>query len=407
MSAQCATACPGSANAQVAEVKSVELSDPQLLDLHTVLGQVSDPRRRQGRRFELATTLGLVVAAVLGGSRSLTAISEWARRAPTRALVALGCPLRRGAYVVPSESMIRSLLGRLDDAELAAHLGGWLLAHLGTEELDGLIGIAVDGKTARGSRSADRRAVHILSAFLHQARATLAARSVQEKSNEIPALVPLLSPLQVPTGAGGQVVVTADALHCQVETVRFLREEKGWHFVLPVAANQPKLFIALDGIDWANIKPAQVRTEIGHGRVETRSIQLAPVPQDLAFAQADKIAQVFLIERQVHDRKGKLLSAAACLGITSLTAGAAGPAQIAALVRGHWSIENSSHHVRDVTYQEDASRVRTGNAPAVMAALRCFAIGALRMAGFTNIAAGTRWAGSDTRNALSILGLEM
>jgi predicted transposase YbfD/YdcC len=74
-------------------------------------------------------------------------------------------------------------------------------------------------------------------------------------------------------------------------------------------------------------------------------------------------------------------------------------------VRGHWGIENKLHYVRDVTYGEDASRVRTRNAPQNMAAMRNLAIGALRASGWTGIASGLRWAGRDYLNALSLLSL--
>lgn len=91
--------------------------------------------------------------------------------------------------------------------------------------------------------------------------------------------------------------------------------------------------------------------------------------------------------------------------ITSLTAHQANAADLAERVRGHWAIENREHHVRDVTFGEDASRVRTGSAPRAMASLRNLAIGALRLSGWDNIAEGLRHHGRDMPRPLAALGL--
>ena len=91
--------------------------------------------------------------------------------------------------------------------------------------------------------------------------------------------------------------------------------------------------------------------------------------------------------------------------ITSLAPDRAGPKELADLVRGHWGIENRIHWVRDVTFDEDRSQIRVGNAPRVMATLRNLAIGALRIGGHTNITAGIRAMGRSINRALDLLGL--
>lgn len=91
--------------------------------------------------------------------------------------------------------------------------------------------------------------------------------------------------------------------------------------------------------------------------------------------------------------------------ITSLTAEQADAEQLAQLIRGHWGIGNRIHWVRDVTFDEDRSQIRTGNGPRVMATLRNLAIGALRIAGHTNIAAGVRSVSRNLNRALTLLGL--
>ena len=137
-------------------------------------------------------------------------------------------------------------------------------------------------------------------------------------------------------------------------------------------------------------------------------------PEDLGFPHA---AQVFLIERYTtrtirrrvkgsHKyRKVKVKSAVAVLGVTSLPATEATPERLATYVRGHWSIENKIHWVRDVTFGEDASHVRTGSRPRVMATLRNLAIGLIRQAGHTKIAATLRQIRNYPHLLLPILGL--
>ncbi len=92
-------------------------------------------------------------------------------------------------------------------------------------------------------------------------------------------------------------------------------------------------------------------------------------------------------------------------GVTSLSSHKADPAVLASLARGQWEIENRLHWVRDVTFDEDRSQVRKGSAPRAMASLRNLAIGTLRIAGRTNIAAGLRWVARDPARVLTFLGL--
>lgn len=382
----------------------LDLGVEDVTDLRTCLAGLHDPRALQGRRYSLAAIVAIAVAATLAGSRGFTAIGEWAAGAPQHVLAAFGIRPRRGArlLVAPSETTIRKLLARLDAGEVARVLGAWLVERIDLATLDELVGLAVDGKSVRGATDEDGKCVHLLSAMLHQARITLAQREVDQKTNEITQLKPLLDDITLDTGQGQAVVFTADALHTQRAHAQYLRETKDWHFILPVAENQPTLFAQLDALDWTDAPIAHTMTDRGHGRIERRTIQVLPAPTNLRFPH---VAQVILIERAVYDLHGTQVSAVAVLGITSLTAKQASPAQIAGLVRGHWSIEDGSHHVRDVSWQEDNSQVRTGNGPAVMAALRSFAIGFLRLIGYTNIAQGQRWAHRDYRNPLTILNI--
>lgn len=137
--------------------------------------------------------------------------------------------------------------------------------------------------------------------------------------------------------------------------------------------------------------------------------ELADSPRGASSSGADSLRfpdarQAFLIERDVTDTTGRRLSLIAVLGITSLTPDHATPAELAALMRDQWKTE-AIHQIRDVTYREDVSRVRTGSAPRIMATLRSLAISLLRLVGWTNIPAANQHMAAHHRDALGLLGL--
>jgi hypothetical protein len=188
------------------------------------LRAVPEPRRRCGIRHRAAVVLAFAVAAVLAGADSMTAITEWAADAPPDVLAALEARCdRRGRRVPPSPSTFRRLLRLLDAEAVAAGSGTWLSGQVmaGQADAAALI-IALDGKTVRGARTKDGTAPHLLAAMICGARAVIAQRDVDVKTNEITQVKPLLEEVDI-TGA----LVTADALHVQKETARYLVEDKG------------------------------------------------------------------------------------------------------------------------------------------------------------------------------------
>jgi predicted transposase YbfD/YdcC len=391
----------GAASSAV-HVLSARLGDgsqgASLPGLAEFLALVPDHRSARGRRHSLVSVLSLACVATAAGARSLVAIAEWAADAPAAILEALG--VRRdpcgGALTPPSETTIRRALAGSDPAALDEQLTAWLVAQAEPGLTAGSLVVAVDGKTLRGAIQPDGRAVHLLAAMTSSG-AVIAQREVGHKTNEITQVRPLLDGVDL---AGA--MVTLDALHCQRDTACYLTEDKHADYLFTaVKDNQPSLFDALDALPWAEVQVQHLMKDRDHGRDELRTIQVLPAPEGL-FPHA---AQAFLIERHVRNLDGSPRSAIAALGITSATAERAGPERIAACVRGHWGIENKLHWVRDVTYGEDASRVRTRNAPQNMASLRNLAIAALRASGWTSIASGLRWAGRDYLNAMSLLKL--
>jgi predicted transposase YbfD/YdcC len=238
--------------------------------------------------------------------------------------------------------------------------------------------IAIDGKSVRGARTATRTAPHLVAAFDQATGTVLGQLATAAKSNEIPTVRTLLASFDL-TG----VVVTVDAMHTQTDTAAAIATGGG-DYVFTVKANQPTLYAACKKLPWREVTEHST-VAIGHGRRVRRTIKVVTAPAWITFAGATQVAQI----RRTTTRAGKKTVEVVYV-ITSADHPAAPPAVLAAWVQGHWGIGNRSHWVRDVTYGEDASRVRTGNGPRAMASMRNVAITALRLTGVTNIAAGLR-----------------
>jgi predicted transposase YbfD/YdcC len=377
-------------------------------DLLDQLATVADPRKRRGVRHRLVSLLAVAAAAVLAGARSCTAIGEWAADASQEALAALGVRrcARTGRYVAPDEATVRRALQAVDTDQLDRAFSGWLSTRqpaAGAPAGPLKPAAAVDGKTVRGARdhaNPDDRAPHLVSVVRHGDGIVLGQRQVDEKSNEITAVRPLLEDVDL---AG--VVLTADAMHTQRTLADWLVTEKNAYYLFIVKANQPNLYEAvqtvLAGPNEAFAKHSHTQTGKGHGRTETRTIRTTEA-EGIDFPHA---AQVFRLRRDRGGLDGVRTSKEIVYGITNLPAEMAGPAELAAYSRGHWTIENKVHYVRDVTFGEDYSQVRTGNAPRAMAALRNLAIGLLRQSGETNIAKALRHNARNTSRTLKLLHL--
>lgn len=198
-------------------------------------------------------------------------------------------------------------------------------------------------------------------------------------------------------------LVTGDALYCQRKFCREVCGAEGDYLVI-VKGNQPGLFSDIELLfeeppEGDVFAFAEQRDRHG-GRLDVRRLWGSVALR--AHLDWPGVQQVCKIER-VSERKGKLTREMR-YAITSL-GDEVGARQLLRHVRGHWGIENRLHYVRDVTFGEDASQVRTGSAPEVMAALRNVVIGVLRQAGATNIAAALREVGWQRGTALRLLGL--
>jgi len=385
------------------------------------LAAVPDPRDPRGKRHSLASVLALCTAAVLCGNTAVEDVTAWAHAAPQEVLAAAGARRNAlGARVAPHPDTVVRVLSALGAQGVADHAGAYLAAraHPGpvTFPVAGpgwLPAIAVDGKAVRGAAGEDGLIPYLLAAAAHGTGTVLAEHLIGPKTNEVPGFAPLLRELNEYHPLAGQVI-TADAGHTVKAHARVICEELLAHYVFTVKRNTPAPWDELDALDWVKVPVRHATEEQGHGRRERRTIQVTDAPAHIRkrFPHARQVALIErYVTRTVRVRKAKrwvrkqVKSAVAVFIITSLDAREASPAHIAGYVRGHWTIENKVHWVRDVTLREDSSRVRTGPRPRIMATLRNLTIGLIRQGGYTKIAATIRKIKHDTALLIAILGL--
>ncbi len=281
------------------------------------------------------------------GAKSFGAIGQWARNAPQDALIRLGARAVSvfGVRIAPSTATIRRIITTVCPGGLADLLG------CDPADADTL---AVDGKSARGSRHGITPAAHLLAAMTDSGQ-TVTQLRVPDKTNEITCFADLLAPFDL-TG----VTVTADALHAQRDHARFLVEDKKAHYVLCVKKNRPGLFEQLHSLPWKEVTAKFYDRAEGHGRRETRLVQASLTIEDLDFPHAAQAARI--TRHRTCINSGKRTRETVYV-ITDLTSRQASPQRLAKIARSQWIIENRLHFVRDVTFREDASKVHTGHGP--------------------------------------------
>jgi len=364
-----------------------------------VFAAIPDFRKPRGKRHPLPAIFALACCAMLCGARSYSAIAEWGRNYGTRIAQALGF-----THGTPCAATLHTIFRHVNRDEFEAYLGTWADSVVGSlpaaPETPGTA-VALDGKTLRGSKKQGAPGTHLLSALAHQVGVTLAQHAVDDKTNEITAVETLLHHLVLE----GRIV-TMDALLTQRHVAQTI-VDKGGDYVMIVKENQPRLRADIELV--FTLPPVGDRQEtartidMGHGRIEQRNITTSEAL--VGYSDWPGLAQVFELGRHVIIQNTGEERVEVVYGVTSLRPERATPGHLLALVRGHWQIENKSHWVRDVTFDEDRSQVRCGNIPQVMAALRNTAIGLLRWAGHTNIAAACRRLAAQPVQALALIGI--
>jgi len=362
---------------------------------------IPDFRQSRGKRHALSAIFALAYCAMLCGARSYSAIAEWGRNYGIRIARALGF-----THDTPCAATLHTIFRHIDRDEFEAYLGVWADSVVESQapaaEPPGTA-VALDGKTLRGSKKQGAPGMHLLSALAHHVGVTLAQHAVDDKTNEITAVETLLQGLVLE----GRVM-TMDALLSQRQVAQTI-VDKGGAYVMIVKENQPQLHADIALVfaqpPWGDLQETASTVDMGHGRIEQRTLTASSALAGISSWPG--LAQVFQLERQVTRKKTGEERDEVVYGVSSLGAERATPSQLLALVRGQWQIENRSHWVRDVTFDEDRSQVRCGSIPQVMAALRNTTIGLLRTAGYANIAAACRRFAAQPDLALALIGIPL
>lgn len=354
------------------------LTDGDHRGLLEVLTEVPDPRDPRGVRYRSASLLGIAVCAVLAGAVTFAAVADWLDDLTDTDLAVFALPGRR-----PAATTLWRLLVRVDSVALSRVLATWLLSS-SPPAVPGMVG--VDGKTIRGTATADGTGVHLLSAYDTATGVTLAQIPLQHKGGEIAQVKPLVDQIEAVVGSVRGILFVADALHAHAAHARDLTA-RGAGLLVQVKANQRRLFTQLRALPWPQVPVGHRTRDTGHGRRETRTLKAVTVttPGGLGFphaAQAVQITRTRIIDSHQTRETAYL--------IVTLPAERAHPANLIDWARLEWMIENRSHYVRDCTLREDEQRATTGNGPAVFAVLRNTAIGYHRTTGETNIARALR-----------------
>lgn len=322
---------------------------------------IKDPRIDRKKLHSLSDILVLTVCAMLSGANGYEAIEEFGHNKESWLRTFL--PLKNG---IPSHDCIRYVLIRLSPEQLQSCFISWVDAI--RKKIPEII--AVDGKTSR--RSHNKRhgisALHMISAWATSNRLVLGQEATKEKSNEITAIPALLKLLELKG-----CIVTIDAMGCQREIARQIIAKKS-DYVLGLKGNQGLLHEAVK--DYFKLASRSEFKDIphdyhedvyqGHGRLEVRRHwileDLSTLPK---VSQWEGLRSIGMVQRECTIAEKTSLETRYFINSIKPEAKV-----FAHAVRSHWGVENSLHWRLDVTFREDESRIRTGNAPAIMSTLR-------------------------------------
>lgn len=334
---------------------------------------ITDPRMERTRRHSLEDILVIALCAMIANSDSFTDIERYGNSKLSFLRRFLELP-----NGIPSHDTFSRVFARLDPASLLVSLQNWLNDL--REKLGGKGGepVAIDGKSLRGSHDGVARpnALHLISAWATNTRLFLGQVAVDQKSNEITAIPQLLELLDIEGDT-----VTIDAMGCQKEIAKAI-VAKNADYVLQVKDNQPTLhdvvsdaFIRMAEKDYAEPSLRRCKTiDRDHGREEIREYFIVDVPDDLPGAEdwlgLKSIGMVLRTRTE-----GGHTSEEVAYYITSLDAKVKAFARAA---RGHWGIETTLHWSLDVTFSEDASRVRKDRGPENLAMIRRLVVSILK-----------------------------
>ncbi|EXI84562.1 MAG: Transposase [Candidatus Accumulibacter regalis] len=329
------------------------------------LREVDDPRKpSNGTLHDFVEILVIAMAAVLSDCDTVEDIAYWASEKEDWLRDFLR--LKNG---VPSKKTFLRIFQALDPKQFEVAFRRWVAEVVGA--LNG--GIAVDGKTVRGSGSGGETAIHMVSAFATALGVVLGQEKVAAKSNEITAIPELLQALDIK-----DLLITIDAMGCQKNIARQITDQGG-DYLLAVKGNQPALLEAIetDFIDQYQSEAVDRHRQIhkSRGRVVGQIASVLPAEGTVDLADWPKCKTIGLVDslRKVGDQESNF-ERRYYISSRELTA-----EQLAVAVRGHWAIENRLHWVLDVSFGEDASTVRKNNAPQNLSLLKKIVLNLIRL----------------------------
>jgi predicted transposase YbfD/YdcC len=366
--------------------------------------KVPDPRGKQGQQFRWWHLLVMVGWAMLCNQKVVRGIAEWTQEHAELLLEAFGEELPR----IPSESTLRRALRYGGAEELEKHMAAFdeetvaCRAAPCTAATGGWEGQSLDGKEARGANQHGAQ-VHLVSLVEQESGTVLAQQAVPAKSNEIKGAPELLRGRDL-----HGVVVTGDALLTQRALAQQILDQGG-HYLMVVKRNQAELYEDIQTLfaerNWGpdDDRLSYTSHDHGHARYETRTLTSSEQLRGyLNWPGAQQVAQRICTRRR-HPTDPPQSSIT--YAVTSLTRQQAMPEQFEYLWRGHWSIENRNHYVRDETLGEDRCQVFAGQAPRALAALRSGILALIRTRPWRCVPQALRHYNAHPRKALAAIGL--
>jgi predicted transposase YbfD/YdcC len=373
-----------------------------LRHLLSYLRQVKDGRKRRGVRYPLEIILVIFILAKLCGQNKIYGIADWAQQQSEFLIGALGLKSKR----LPHHSTYRRVLSDEVEGDDLERMVGEYLSQLPRHGQDTVI--AIDGKTVRGTITAeDPFGLHLLAAYLPGEGIVLMQMIVEkEKENEIVVAPKLLECLDL-----RHKVVIGDAMQTQRQLSIQIVAAEG-DFVWIVKDNQANTRKAIEQL-FAPERPrpgfgcpsmdfrSEKTTEKQAGRIEERTLTVSSLLND--YLDWPHLCQVFKLERRFTCLSTGIVETEIQYGLTSLTAQKADPKRLLTIVRSEWGIENGLHYRRDVTFQEDQTRMTAKSMGRVMAIINNLVISLINHQGYHNHAHARRVFNACPAKALALI----
>lgn len=341
-----------------------------LISFANTLITIHDPRIDRTKKHNLVDIVMITLCATICGMEGWEEIEVFAEEREDWFKGFLDLP-----NGIPSHDTLYRVFSRINPKELNRVLIEWTGGL--NKSVEGKV-VAIDGKTLRRSfdSATGKNALHVVSAWVEDNNLVLGQVAAEGKGHELAQISKLIRLLELKNA-----IVTIDAIGCQKEITRILREESKADYVLALKRNQPNLhdevlhFFKVAEKSGGFVSDFFESIEKGHGRIERRQCTCLSVSDNLdhvatGFNDLKTIAKI----HSTREISGKIEEQTRYF-ISSLPCDAK---QIAHAVRTHWSIENSLHWRLDVVFKEDESRIRKDHAPENLAVIRRIALGLVK-----------------------------